>query len=117
LAPNAQQQVAQCFFIADRYYELIDGSCIFDVTAGGAAKLAITIDKGTTVPGGGTSVDTTNTSAGFDMAATARTTQYITPASLHLRLLSPGDRLGLKVSGAAQAIQQTEVTVSLRPQY
>lgn len=117
LAPNAQQQVAQCFFIADRYYELVDGSCIFDVTAGGAAKLAITIDKGTTVPGGGTSVDTTNTSAGFDMNATARTTQYITPAPLHSRLLSPGDRLGLKVSGAAQSIADVEVTCSLRPAY
>ena len=117
LAPNAQQQVAQCFFIADRYYELVDGSCIFDVTAGGAAKLAITIDKGTTAPGAGSSVDTTNANAGFDMNATARTTQYITPAALHLRLLSPGDRLGLKVSGAAQAIADVEVTVSLRPQY
>ena len=117
LAPNAQQQVAQCFFVADRYYEIVDGSCIFDVTAGGAAKLAITIDKGTTAPGAGTSVDTTNTNAGFDMNATARTTQFITPAALHLRLLSPGDRLGLKVSGAAQAISLVNVTASLRPNY
>lgn len=117
LAPNAQQQVAQCFFIADRNYEIVDGSCVFDVAAGGAAKLAITIDKGTTAPGAGNVVQTDNTSAGFDLNATARTTQFMTPASLHLRLLSPGDRLGLKVSGAAQAIADVEVTATLRPVY
>lgn len=117
LAPNAQQQVAQCFFIADHNYEIVDASCIFDVTAGGASKIGVTIDKGTTVPGGGTTVQTDNTNAGFDLAATARTTQFMTPASLHLRLLSPGDRLGLKVSGAAQFTALVEITCSLRPVY
>lgn len=117
LAPNAQQQVAQCFFIADRYYEVVDASCIFDVAAGGAAKLGVTIDKGTTVPGGGNVVQTDNTSAGFDMNATARTTQYMTPASRHLRLLSPGDRLGLVVTGAAQSLADSCITVSLIPNY
>lgn len=117
LAPNAQQQVAQCFFIADRYYEIVDASCIFDVTAGGASKIGVTIDKGTTVPGGGSTVQTDNTNAGFDLAATARTTQFMTPAALHLRLLSPGDRLGLKVSGAAQSTTLVNITCSLRPNY
>lgn len=117
LAPNAQQQVAQCFFIADRTYEVIDASCIFDVAAGGAAKLGVTIDKGTAVPGGGNVVQTDNASAGFDMNAAARTSQFMTPASLHLRLMSPGDRLGLVVAGAAQSIADACITVSLRPQY
>lgn len=117
LAPNAQQQVAQCFFIADRYYEIVDASCIFDVTAGGASKIGVTIDKGTTAPGAGSTVQTDNTNAGFDLAATARTTQFMTPASLHLRLLSPGDRLGLKVSGAAQSTSLVNITCSLRPNY
>lgn len=117
LAPNAQQQVAQCFFIADRYYEIVDASCIFDVTAGGASKIGVTIDKGTTAPGGGSTVQTDNTNAGFDLAATARTTQFMTPAALHLRLLSPGDRLGLKVSGAAQSTSLVNITCSLRPNY
>jgi len=117
LAPNAQQQVAQCFFIADRAYEVVDATCVFDVAAGGAAKLGVTIDKGTTVPGGGNVVQTDNASAGFDMNATARTVQYMTPATLHLRLLSPGDRLGLVVAGAAQSIADAEITVSLRPNY
>lgn len=117
LAPNSQQQVAQNFFIADRAYEVVDASCVFDVTAGGAAKLAVTIDKGTTAPGGGNVVQTDNTNAGFDMNATARTVQFMTPASLHLRLMSPGDRLGLSPTGAAQAIAKSEITVSLRPVY
>lgn len=117
LAPNAQQQVAQCFFIADRAYEVVDASCIFDVAAGGAAKIGVTIDKGTTVPGGGNVVQTDNTSAGFDLNAAARTSQFMTPASLHLRLLSPGDRLGLVVTGGAQSIADVNITVSLRPNY
>ncbi len=117
LAPNAQQQVAQCFFIADRAYEVVDASCIFDVAAGGAAKIGVTIDKGTTVPGGGNVVQTDNTNAGFDLNAAARTSQFMTPASLHLRLLSPGDRLGLVVTGAAQSIADVCITVSLRPNY
>lgn len=117
LAPNAQQQVAQCFFIADRNYEVVDASCIFDVAAGGAAKLGVTIDKGTTAPGAGNVVQTDNTSAGFDMNAAARTTQFMTPATRHLRLMSPGDRLGLVVTGAAQSIADACITVSLLPNY
>lgn len=117
LAPNAQQQVAQCFFVADRAYEIRDASCIFDVAAGGAAKIGVTIDKGTTAPGAGNVVQTDNTNAGFDLNATARTSQFMTPASLHLRLLSPGDRLGLVVTGAAQAIADVCITCSLFPVY
>lgn len=117
LAPNAQQQVAQCFFIADRTYEVIDASCVFDVTASGAAKLGVTIDKGTTAPGAGNVVQTDNTNAGFDMNGTARTVQFMTPASRHLRLMSPGDRLGLVVTGAAQSIADAEITVTLTPTY
>lgn len=113
LTLNAQQQVAQCFFIADMAYELVDATCVFDVAAGGAATLGVTVDKGTTVPGGGNAV----ASASFDMNATARTVQYITPGSMHLRLLSAGDRLGLVVTGAAQSISLAEITASLRPRY
>ncbi len=115
LAPNAQQQVAQCFFIADRNYEIIDGSCIADVAAGGAANLAITIDKGAALPGAGNVTQTDNANAGFDLNAAPRVVQYMTPASLHLRLMSPGDRLGLKVTGAAGTLADVEITASLRP--
>jgi len=117
LAANAQQQVAQYFFTADRTYELVDASCIFDVAAGGVATIAITIDRGTTAPGAGDIVQTDNTNAGFNLNATARTTQFMTPATLHLRLLNPGDRLGLKVAGAAQSISLVAITASLRPRF
>lgn len=117
LAPNAQQQVAQTFFIADRTYEIVDASCTYATAAGGAAKIAVTIDKGTTVPGGGNVVQTDNTNAGFDLNTTPNTVQFMTPASLHLRLLSPGDRLGLAVTGAAQSIAKVAITCSLRPNY
>jgi hypothetical protein len=117
LAPTAQEQVAQCFFIADRTYEVVDASEIHDVIAGGAASIAVTIDKGTSAPGAGNIVQTDNTNAGFDLTGTARTTQFMTPASLHLRLLSRGDRLGLKVAGAAQSVADVCITVSLRPVY
>lgn len=115
LAGNANQQVSQNFFIADRNYEVIDGSVSYGTAAGGAATLGITIDKGTTAPGGGNVVQTDGTNAGFNMNTTANTTQFETPASLHLRLLSKGDRLGLKVVGAAQSIADVVITVSLRP--
>jgi hypothetical protein len=115
LALNAQEQVAQCFFIADRDYLVADASCVFDVAAGGASKLAVTIDKGTTAPGGGNVVQTDNANAGFDLNATARTVQFMTPAVQHLRLLSAGDRLGLSPTGAAQSTSLVCVTVSLEP--
>ncbi len=117
LAPTAQQQVAQCFFIADRSYELVDASEIHDVIASGAATIAVTIDKGTTIPGGGNIVQTDGTNTGFDLTGTARTTQWMTPAGLHLRLLDVGDRLGLKIAGAAQSVADVCITVSLRPRY
>ena len=115
LALNAQEQVAQCFFIADRNYEVADASCVFDVAAGGASKLAITIDKGTTAPGGGSVVQTDNSNAGFDLNATARTVQWMTPASRHLRFLAAGDRLGLSPTGAAQSTSLVAITCQLRP--
>lgn len=115
LALNAQEQVAQNFFIADRPYEVADASCVFDVTAGGASKLAVTIDKGITAPGGGNVVQTDNTNAGFDLAATARTVQFMTAASRHLRYMSAGDRLGLSPTGAAQSTSLVAITVQLIP--
>lgn len=115
LALNAQEQVAQTFFIADRAYEVVDASCVFDVAAGGASKLAVTIDKGTTAPGSGNVVQTDNTNAGFDLNATARTVQFMTPATRHLRMLSAGDRLGLSPTGAAQTSSLVAITVQLIP--
>jgi hypothetical protein len=114
LGPNAQQQVAQYFMIANRLYEVVDLSCVFGTAAGGAAKLLVTIDKQLNAPGSGNAVQTDNTSAGFDMNATANTVQVGTPNILRDRLMSVGDRLGLSPTGAAQATANTCITVSLR---
>lgn len=115
LALNAQEQVAQCFFIADRVYEVVDASCVFDVAAGGASKLGVTIDKGTAAPGAGVAVQTDNASAGFDLNATARTVQFMTPAVRSKRFMYPGDRLGLVPTGAAQSTSLVAITVQLIP--
>jgi hypothetical protein len=115
LGPNGQQQVDQCFFAADRDYEVVDLSCTFATAAGGAAKLLVTIDKGTTAPGAGNAVHTDNTSAGFDLNATGNTVQIGTLNTLRNRLLAAGDRLGLKHTGTAQSIANVAITVSLIP--
>ena len=115
IAPAAQQAVNQYFFVADRHYEVMDGSCVYDITAGTASKLAIEIEKGTTAPGSGVSVDTTNSNAGFDMNTTARTVQWIAPAVRHSRQLSVGDRLGTKWSASAYNTVLTCMTVTLIP--
>jgi hypothetical protein len=102
--------------IANRYYEVIDASFVGATAAGGAATAGVTIDKGTTVPGGGNAV----ASASFNANGTANTVQYfgdgtLTPGALRNRLMALGDRLGLVVTGAAQSTANTCITVSLRP--
>lgn len=116
LGPNAQQQVAQNFFIANRFWEVIDASFVGATAAGGAATIGVTIDKGTTVPGGGNAV----ASASFNANGTANTVQYIgdgtiAAGALRNRLMMLGDRLGLVVTGAAQSTANICITVSLRP--
>lgn len=115
LALNAQQQISQTFFIADRIYEVVDASCVFDVTNGGAATLGVTIDKGTNAPGAGTVVQTDNTNAGFNLNATARTVQFMTPAVRSKRFMYPGDRLGLVPAGTAGNTSLVAITVQLIP--
>lgn len=124
LGPNAQQQVAQCFFIADREYEVLELSEVHATAAGGVATIKITIDRGTTAPGGGTAFQNNAGSLSFDMNGTANTVQFndstngvgpIAGTPLHLRFLAAGDRLGINIaSGAAQALANVCVTVSLK---
>ena len=124
LGANAQQQVAQCFFLADRSYEVEDVSEVHGTAAGGAATIAITIDKGTTAPGGGTKFQNNAGSLTFNLNATANTVQVgdstnstgpITLTSLRNRSLQAGDRLGVNIaSGASQSLANVCVTVSLK---
>ncbi len=109
--------IGQSFYSADRDYEVLDISETHNVAAGAACKVAITADSGTTAAGGGTVLSTQNTSAGFDLNATARTTQYATlPAVLGSRFLLAGDRLSLKLpTGTLTTAAGLQITVSLAP--
>lgn len=113
LGNAAADKLAQFFFTAFRYYEVIDASCGFPAAAGSASKVAVTIDSVLNAPGTGLVIQTDNTNAGFDANATANTIQVATLATLRNRLLSPGDRLSLLPSGAALP-NGLYVTVSLR---
>lgn len=109
LSLNAQQAVAQNFFIADRDYELIEAACTFATAAGGASVMTVTVDKGTTAPGAGNLTD----ASGFNLNSTANTVQYLAAGAMRLRYIYAGDRLGLNFSGAAQSSAKVAVTVSL----
>jgi hypothetical protein len=106
--------VAQWFFIASRFFTVIDASCVFPAAAGAASKIAVTIDKQLGAPGTGNVIQTDNASAGFDMNATANTVQVATLATLRNRLLTSGDRLGISPSAAAPGANAL-ITVSLKP--
>lgn len=103
-------KAAQTFFIANRYYEVVDVSTVYGTAAGSASGASVTIDKILAIPGSGNLVQT----AGFDFTATANTVQVATLNTLRNRLMSQGDRLGLNVTGAAMP-NNTCITVSLRP--
>ncbi len=94
-------KLAQYWFIANRFYELVDLSCVFPAAAGSASNVAVTIDSVLNAPGSGLVVQTDNTNAGFDANATANTVQVATLATLRNRLLSQGGRLGFVKTGAA----------------
>jgi hypothetical protein len=103
----------QAFFIADRDYELVDASMIYSIAGSDATPptLDVTIDKGTTAPGGGTAVDT----AGLSLHATANTTYVWVQDTRRKRWLAKGDRLSLKFTGTLTALVGTVATVSLSP--
>jgi hypothetical protein len=117
IQPNSEQAVAQNFFVADRAYELVDMAEVHSTAAGGAQVLKITIDRGTTAPGGGTAVDST----GFNLNSTAQTVQYGDSSNQAVtgirsnRILGVGDRLGTNYSGAAQSGVGVLVTAVLKP--
>lgn len=113
LKKNANLAVNQVFFTADRSYRVIDLSCIFSTAAGGAQKLLVTKDTGTTAPGGGTALHTDNASAGFDTNAVANTIQFGTMTTQRNSYLLAGDRLGLAWTGAAQATVGVCITATL----
>jgi hypothetical protein len=107
--------VANTIFTADRDYEFLDASMTENVATGAAAKVGLTVDTGTTAAGGGTAMVTQNTNAGFDLNATARTTQYATLPAANARFLLTGDRISVKPSGTLGTGAGVQITFSLAP--
>ncbi len=99
----------------DRDYIVEDVDCIFDTAAGGALKLAVTIDGPTTAPGAGTVVQTDNSNAGFDLNATANTLQVATMAGYRNRILPAGYTLGMLYSTTKQSLAGLQLSATLRP--
>jgi hypothetical protein len=115
LSKNANLGVDQAFFIADRNYQITDANCIFSVAAGGASKVQLTRDTLTDAPGAGTDLLSNNSSAGFDLNATANTLQTATWVNTQFNYLMAGDRLSLDFANAVQSSAGLSVTVSLIP--
>ena len=126
IGPNSQQQVSQYFFTADRDYEVIDAFEVHGTAAGGAATLKLTIDSGTTAPGGGIIVDSAvvggaSGGTGFSTNGTAATVQEGNSAAAALftfplanRTLTAGSRLSVLATGAAGSTANMCLGVSLK---
>lgn len=105
----------RAFFVANRAYQVTAISCSFGVAAGGASKLQVTKDTGTTAPGGGTDLLTNNVNTGFDLNATANTVQAGTLSATASDLaLAAGDRLSIDFAQTIQSTAGLIVTVSLK---
>jgi hypothetical protein len=113
LAPTATNQCWAGPF--DREYLLEDASCIFSTAAGGASKLAITIDGPGVAPGAGAVTQTDNTNAGFDLNAAANTLQIATMASYRKRVIPAGYSLGMLWADAIQSTAGLMLSGILRP--
>ena len=98
-------------FIADRDYEVVDVSGIWS-TLGTSPTIAVTIDKGVTAPGGGTSVLTGT----IDGSTTANTANVgVLNVSRRTRLLSQGDLLSVTAGGTLTSLAGAQVAISLLP--
>ncbi len=108
--------VDQVFFIATHSMRVISCSEVHSVAAGGASKLQVVKDTSTDAPGAGTDLLTNNSNAGFDLAATANTTQAGTlTGTVASVTLAAGDRLSVDFANAIQSSVGVSVTCMLTP--
>lgn len=117
-AQAAGALVDQTFFWATRAYQVTAcsfGGAVAETTAATLA-VQVTKDTGTNAPGAGTDLLTNNTNAGFDVKATANTTQTgtLTATTADLQLAA-GNRLAVDYSAAATEGAGITITCSLRP--
>lgn len=107
----------QCFFIADRAYEVVAINEAHSVAGNdaGAVNLQVTKDTGTNAPGAGSDLLTNNTNAGFNLKGTANTVQNGTlVATAATKRLAAGDRLSVDFAGTLTTLAGVVVTVMLK---
>lgn len=105
----------RAIFVAPVACQVVAVAQVHAVAAGGASKLQLTKDTGTTAPGGGTDLLTNNTNTGFDLNATANTVQTGTlTATIADLQLAAGDRLAIDFANTIQSTAGLVVTVWLK---
>lgn len=116
LAKNANL-VDECFFIADRAYEVVAVSEVHSTagTDGGAVNVQLTLDRTTDAPGAGTDLLSNNTNAGFNGKGTANTVQDGTFIGTKYNRLLSTQRLSVDYAGVLTALAGVVVTVTLKP--
>lgn len=103
--------VSSVLFVADGNYQVDSVRAVWGVVGGAAAVLNVEKLTGTTAPGSGTALLTSN----LDLTSTANTvnTGTLTGTTANLQLAS-GDRLGVKLGGVLTGLVGCAITVVLR---
>lgn len=101
----------EAMWIADRDYEIVDGSVVWATASGAAGTYDLTIDKGVTAPGGGA----TALASTVALSGTANTVTVLSlSASRRAKLLNAGDVLSVKI-GSPSATAGIFTNISLLP--
>lgn len=103
--------VSSAVFVADAAYQVVGVRSVWGVAGGAAAVLNVEKLTGTTAPGSGTALLTSN----FDLTSTANTvnTGTLTGTVADLQLAA-GDRLGCKLGGVLTGLVGCALTVLLK---
>ncbi len=105
--------VDQAYFIADRNYEITDAVATWS-TASATGNIQLTVDSGTTAPGGGTDLLSMDTNTGWQTDGTANTPEVATWINVRNNYLMRGQRLSVDCAVGA-SLAGFCCTVSLRP--
>jgi hypothetical protein len=108
--------VEESFFIADRNYEIVAASAVWDVDSGAATNFQLVRDTGTNSPGDGTDLLDNDSNDGFQTDANARTSEVATWKDARNNHLLTGDRLSIDPNGTLTSLVGVVVNVTLKPE-
>lgn len=105
--------VTKTIFLADRAYNVIGGTAIWDAvsTLAGSCTVDLFQDTGTTAMGGGTSILTQSTA--FHLTQSARTIS--TFSIVASTSLAAGDRISAVLTGSAGTLSNLTINLQLQP--